>query len=227
MYNLQHYFYLSRSFAYLCAHTTVPMKDSEKKKPAKKATSSASPKKTTRRKATPAKDTPATDEAPADEAALPAKKKKTTPRKTTRRKAAPAEASTPAAEEPLAEEAATAPAPAKKKSTRSTPHKATRSNASPKKETETEPAELPVEPPSAAEPETPEADESALMINGLKFFSQLAQTLNDKEATARLVSSITTRDEKTGQTYLKVPVENEKTIEDAFMMLGTLFKALQ
>ena len=77
----------------------------------------------------------------------------------------------------------------------------------------------------AAESQVVEGPE--LMANGLKFFSQLARTLSDQEATARLVSSITERDETTDQTYLKVPVENEKTVEDAITMLGTLFKALQ
>ena len=72
-----------------------------------------------------------------------------------------------------------------------------------------------------------EISELDLMANGLKFFSQLAQTLNDKEATARLVSSVTDHNQETGQTYLKVPVKDEKTIADAFTMLGTLFKALQ
>ena len=91
------------------------------------------------------------------------------------------------------------------------------------------------EPKPEAEPAAPavavamesQADGQELMANGLKFFSQLAQTLSDKEATAKLVSSITERDEATGQTYLKVPVENEKTVESAITMLGTLFKALQ
>ena len=96
--------------------------------------------------------------------------------------------------------------------------------------------EVTPEPLTPAAPPVPEETvmaESApvegpeLMANGLKFFSQLAQTLSDKEATAKLVSSITERDEATGQTYLKVPVENQKTVEDAITMLGTLFKALQ
>ena len=66
-----------------------------------------------------------------------------------------------------------------------------------------------------------------LMASGLKFLSQLAQTLSNQEATAKLVNSITERDEKTGQTYLKVPVDDQKTVEGALTMLGTLFKALQ
>ncbi len=94
------------------------------------------------------------------------------------------------------------------------------------KETEAEPAEEPALPAMAVAMES-QADGQELMANGLKFFSQLAETLSDKEATAKLVRSITERDEATGQTYLKVPVDNEKTVESAITMLGTLFKALQ
>ena len=66
-----------------------------------------------------------------------------------------------------------------------------------------------------------------LITNGLKFFSQLAETLSNQEATEKLVNSIVERDETTGQMYLKVPVEDKKTVENAMNMLGTLFKALQ
>ena len=91
---------------------------------------------------------------------------------------------------------------------------------------EAEPATEPAAPAMAVAMES-QADGQELMANGLKFFSQLAETLSDKDATAKLVRSITERDEATGQTYLKVPVDNEKTVESAITMLGTLFKALQ
>ncbi len=87
--------------------------------------------------------------------------------------------------------------------------------------------ETPTAPQAAVAAESSTLEGPELMANGLKFFSQLAQTLRDKEATTQLVNSITERDEATGQTYLKVPVENQKTVEDAITMLGTLFKALQ
>ena len=66
-----------------------------------------------------------------------------------------------------------------------------------------------------------------LMASGIKFFGQLAQTLRSEDSTEQLVQSITEQDEKTGQTYLKIPVENKQTVEDAITMLSTLFKALQ
>ncbi|MFN0036673.1 MAG: DEAD/DEAH box helicase, partial [Saprospiraceae bacterium] len=44
----------------------------------------------------------------------------------------------------------------------------------------------------------------ALVQNGLQFFSQLARTLSDPQATDRLVKSIVQKDEKTGQTFVKL-----------------------
>jgi len=52
---------------------------------------------------------------------------------------------------------------------------------------------------------------------------KLAQTLSSPEATQQLVSSIVQKDEKDGKTYLKIPVENEKVIENALTLLGGLF----
>ena len=76
--------------------------------------------------------------------------------------------------------------------------------------------------------QNPELTEGeVLLANGLKFFSQLSQTLKDKEATKKMVSSITERDPNTGKTYLKIPVENENIVEEAINALGTLFKMLQ
>ena len=111
--------------------------------------------------------------------------------------------------------------PNRKKATRKKPAK---KKATKKKATQ-KAAIVPQEAPVAES--QPIVEGSELMANGLKFFSQLAQTLSDKEATAELVNSITEHDKSTGQTYLKVPVENQKTVGDAITMLGTLFKALQ
>ncbi len=69
---------------------------------------------------------------------------------------------------------------------------------------------------------TPEA----LVQNGLQFFSQLARTLSDPQATERLVKSIVQKDEKTGQTFVKLPVENEQAVEGMLNLLGGLFKAM-
>lgn len=78
-----------------------------------------------------------------------------------------------------------------------------------------------------AETEIEKAEGAELLSNGLKFFSQLSQTLKDKSATEKLVASITEKDKETGRTYLKIPVEDEKIVEEALGALGTLFKMLQ
>jgi hypothetical protein len=64
-----------------------------------------------------------------------------------------------------------------------------------------------------------------LIQTGVSFLSGLARTLSSAEETQKLVSSITDRDEKTGQTYLKIPVENEQAVTQALNVLGNLFKA--
>lgn len=66
-----------------------------------------------------------------------------------------------------------------------------------------------------------------LLSSGLSFFSQLSRTLQDPEATRKLVNSVTEKDSSNGKTYLKIPVEDEKVVEEAMSALGTFFKMLQ
>ena len=56
----------------------------------------------------------------------------------------------------------------------------------------------------------------------MSFLGRLAATLADEQATNRLVSEITERDEKTGQTYLKIPVEGEAVVSGVLKLLGGL-----
>ncbi len=70
------------------------------------------------------------------------------------------------------------------------------------------------------------AEEENILSQGLKFLGKLSETLADKDATQKLVSSVTEKDEKTGKTYLKIPVENEKIIENAVSLLGSFLKNL-
>ncbi len=65
---------------------------------------------------------------------------------------------------------------------------------------------------------------TSLVQNGMNFFSQLVHTLSDETAVRQLAHSITEKDEKTGQTYLKLPVDSEGTIEKALNLLGGLLK---
>ncbi len=62
-----------------------------------------------------------------------------------------------------------------------------------------------------------------LLQNGVNFLSQLMTTLNDREAAKNLAASITEKDEQTGQTYLKIPIENTEIIENALSFLSKLF----
>ena len=70
-------------------------------------------------------------------------------------------------------------------------------------------------------PATPEE----LVQTGVSFLSGLAKTLSDPAETQKLVSSLTAKDETTGQTYLKIPVENEAAVANALQVLGGLFRA--
>ncbi len=62
-----------------------------------------------------------------------------------------------------------------------------------------------------------------LIQTGLSFLGKLAQTLSSAEATQQLLSSIVQKDEKDGKTYLKIPVENEKVIENALALFAGIF----
>ena len=64
-------------------------------------------------------------------------------------------------------------------------------------------------------PSTPEE----LVQTGVSFLSGLAKTLSDPAETQKLVSSLTAKDETTGQTFLKIPVENEATVANALQVL--------
>lgn len=70
-------------------------------------------------------------------------------------------------------------------------------------------------------PSTPEE----LVQTGVSFLSGLVKTLSDPAETQKLVNSLTAKDETTGQTYLKIPVENEATVANALQVLGGLFRA--
>jgi len=99
------------------------------------------------------------------------------------------------------------------------------------KETAADDLDIPDEKPSGAIPENIRIDNTtpnpeALIQNGLQFFSQIARTLNDRQATERLINSIVHKDEKTGQTYVKLPVESQESVEGMFKMLGNFLKAM-
>ena len=63
-----------------------------------------------------------------------------------------------------------------------------------------------------------------LLAGGFRFLSGLAQTLSSPEATQKLVSSMVERDEKTGRSYVKIPVDDQQTVTNVMNLLGQLFK---
>ena len=62
-----------------------------------------------------------------------------------------------------------------------------------------------------------------LVAQGVSFLSGLAETLKSPEATAQLVDSIIEKDEQTGETSIKVPVESKETVVNLFSLIGKLF----
>ena len=65
-----------------------------------------------------------------------------------------------------------------------------------------------------------------LISQGMNFLGRLAQTLADEQATRQLVEEITEKDEATGKTYLKIPVESEDVVKNAVKLLGGLLGRL-
>ena len=62
-----------------------------------------------------------------------------------------------------------------------------------------------------------------LVAQGISFLSGLAETLKSPEATAQLVDSIVEKDEQTGATSIKIPVENKETVSNLLNLIGKLF----
>ncbi len=71
--------------------------------------------------------------------------------------------------------------------------------------------------------ETNIANSNALIESGVSFLSQLMHTLNDSSATKELVKNITEKDELTGKTYLKIPIQDNEVVENALSFLAKLF----
>jgi SNF2 family DNA or RNA helicase len=69
----------------------------------------------------------------------------------------------------------------------------------------------------------PKAGTPADLVDmGISFFSRLSETLANPEATRELISTIVQKDEKDGKTYLKIPIESQKTVENAFALFAGL-----
>lgn len=77
---------------------------------------------------------------------------------------------------------------------------------------------------STTPPANPKARKpQELVAQGVSFLSSLAETLKSPEATQRLVDSIVQKDETTGETSIKIPVESKETVSNLLGLLGKLF----
>jgi ERCC4-related helicase/predicted nucleic acid-binding Zn finger protein len=85
-----------------------------------------------------------------------------------------------------------------------------------------EPSEM--QQPAGTEPVVSRAPDPANLVQrGIRFLSQLAETLADPAATKALTESITETNAETGQTYLKIPVQNSGVVEQTLSALAKLF----
>ena len=71
-------------------------------------------------------------------------------------------------------------------------------------------------PPKPAKPQE-------LVAQGVSFLSGLAETLKSPEATQQLVDSIVHKDEATGETSIKIPVESKEVVANLLGLVGKLF----
>ena len=62
-----------------------------------------------------------------------------------------------------------------------------------------------------------------LVTQGISFLSGLAETLKSPEATQHLVDAIVHKDENTGETSIRIPVESKETVSDLLGLIGKLF----
>ena len=62
-----------------------------------------------------------------------------------------------------------------------------------------------------------------LVAQGVSFLSGLAETLKSAEATAQLVDSIVEKNEQTGETSIKIPVDSKETVTNLLSLIGKLF----
>ena len=76
------------------------------------------------------------------------------------------------------------------------------------------------------ESENVKSSAASLVENGVSFFTQLMNTLQDEKAVKELADTLTEKDEKTGQLYLKLPVNNKDTVTQALNLFAGLMKGL-
>lgn len=66
-----------------------------------------------------------------------------------------------------------------------------------------------------------------LVVQGASFFENLMQTLSKPDGVQQLTRELVDTDEKTGRSYIKIPVSNSSIVENALGMLGAFLKGLK
>jgi SNF2 family DNA or RNA helicase len=87
--------------------------------------------------------------------------------------------------------------------------------------------QLPEEATSEPVVSTPIESASQFFSAASMFFDSLNRTLSDKQAAEQLVSSFVKKDQTTGETYLKISLENEKIVTKGLEALTSLLSALK
>lgn len=65
------------------------------------------------------------------------------------------------------------------------------------------------------------AEPTQIIQSGMAFLQGIVSTLQSPEKTQALVKSITEKDETSGQTYLKIPIESETLVQNALTLIGS------
>ncbi len=78
-----------------------------------------------------------------------------------------------------------------------------------------------------AEPEAAGQPATDFFATAAGFFNNLSQTLADKDKTQKLVSSLIVKDAVTGKKYLKLPINNEETVNKTIDVLVGLLSAFK
>ena len=65
---------------------------------------------------------------------------------------------------------------------------------------------------------------TALIQQGVSFFSDLVKTLSNPEATTQLVDTLVSEDPATGKATLNIPVPDKHTVQQFLLLLGQLVK---
>ncbi|MFO7826698.1 MAG: hypothetical protein R6V72_22390 [Cyclobacterium sp.] len=58
------------------------------------------------------------------------------------------------------------------------------------------------------------------------WLKQMAQAFSNPQMASHLAKTFTEKNHQTEETYFKIPVENEKVVENMLSSLGQLFKAM-